>query len=690
MGGKTRGRGDDVAPDQRKLTAIQAARLGSLAGIDKDLLVGLTVNDVRDKFGWQVDARLLLFRRICGRVVKKDPVTGQSYPVPFATVHVEDTDCHLISYFPQQWPWGWFFPFHCHRETLATVKTDRCGNFCVWVPRFEIDWILHWRKARICFPDIFIRPSLRDLLPFDPTIPERGPFPPRPGPGPDPAPFTRLAAFSNNALQGLTGDAARGLTDRLVRLHESRAFGAPAADIDAIANARAFDNELPPPLPVEFRKALGQGVDVKRGDKAVDPVEGIRTAVGLHLQRSGRDLQHFDPRRYVGPFLRCRDVLIPEWHLISDVPDITFRVTQDVDGDGDEEVIYSEGFFDVRWNAGAIPDVTLVANDLAVASQACDVPVVPCGNVPAIVFAGLHPLDDISYFDNVEGYATRPNRPQPGGPRPPAKTPFCGTLQLYGCVNLPGAVYYRVLRSTDNGATFAPITNLPRVLHPAGGGAPVIETPADGWYTVLANPADWHPARMLIEWPTPSIGKNVLKVETGDGAKTPLAASAPVSIQVDNTAPNITYNKLSWRFVGEADSAFDLPGRNLLVPCPVIRRGSPAQDIEVQFEATVSAAHLRNAYIYSSGCGGGAFSLVGSAPNHTSHWHTDVNDNSELLYGRYALSSGALEGCYGFNAIANSRAMNPAGSDNGHLVDWIYDPVYIYSHPGVSVSVVNG
>jgi hypothetical protein len=38
-------------------------------------------------------------------------------------------------------------------------------------------------------------------------------------------------------------------------------------------------------------------------------------------------------------------VLVPEWVPLVDVPDITFRVTQDVDGDGDEETIYSEGYY---------------------------------------------------------------------------------------------------------------------------------------------------------------------------------------------------------------------------------------------------------------------------------------------------------------------------------------------------------
>ncbi len=50
---------------------------------------------------------------------------------------------------------------------------------------------------------------------------------------------------------------------------------------------------------------------------------------------------------------------MPEWEFIADVPDITFRVTQAVDLDGDEETIYSERFFDVRWNSGDIPPVSI-------------------------------------------------------------------------------------------------------------------------------------------------------------------------------------------------------------------------------------------------------------------------------------------------------------------------------------------
>ncbi len=56
-------------------------------------------------------------------------------------------------------------------------------------------------------------------------------------------------------------------------------------------------------------------------------------------------------RRSFGPFKRCFDVFVPKWVPMLDVPDITFRVLQDTNGDGVEEQVYGEAFFQVRWDA---------------------------------------------------------------------------------------------------------------------------------------------------------------------------------------------------------------------------------------------------------------------------------------------------------------------------------------------------
>ena len=70
-------------------------------------------------------------------------------------------------------------------EEIGSVVTDECGRFCVWIPRWEIDWILRFRHIHICLPDIFLRPRLRDLLD---DLRQQVPVvrPPRPEPDPHP------------------------------------------------------------------------------------------------------------------------------------------------------------------------------------------------------------------------------------------------------------------------------------------------------------------------------------------------------------------------------------------------------------------------------------------------------------------------------------------------------------------------
>lgn len=683
-----------VDPSDRVISKSQAKRLASLAGIDPASISG-TVREVSEKLKWIIDPELFLFRKVCGKVVKKDAVTGEEYPVPFATVYVEDTDCNLISYFPQNWPWVWHFPFNCRREVIAQTKTDKCGNFCVWVPRFDIDWVLRWRKERICFPWIFRRPDLQDLLPDVLRVPElqRPPIP-----GPDPAPFRTLTQLPQATAEALLGQSA----DRLIKQLRSQSvasLGMRDNLADQQGYARAFNTELPPPLPAEFQAVLtGQN---RVAEKDASAEDAIRAAVAEKVGVSPKVLADFNPQRFIGPFLRCVDVFMPNWQMILDAPDISFRVGQDVDGDGVEETIYSEGYFDVRWDAGNLPNVTLVANDQAKESSVCDAPTIPCGNVPAILFAGFMPLTLPAYYDNATGYAVRPNRPKfvtSGGDilRPAAQTPFCGTVQLHGCVDVSGAHYYRLLRSVD-GAVPAAITGVAWNNYKNSGGAPiVIHADNSGWYPVhpldsggtAVDRADLAFPNLLMSWPTPLKGKQVLTLEIADAGKVPIAQSAAVALQTDNTAPEIHFSQLSWKFVGEPDSAL----RNLLgVPCPTIRRGVVPQPIELVFSVQVSALHLRDASLGTGGCGGGAFAPIDDPLNKSSHWHSTVMDNTVLLYQRYRLEATALQGAYSFSCTAASRAMNPSGADGGNNVppDWFYDPIYIYRIPSLGLAVVN-
>ena len=249
----------EVYPDRKKLTALQAKRLGAMSEINPKELAGLTIAEISERFRFRIDPRWLFFQRVCGTVVKTDPVTGIEYPVPYATVEVEDTDCDLLGYFPPHYRWGWYFPFRCHREVIATALTDECGHFCVWIPRFDIDWVLRFRRERICFPIIFERPSLQDILqevigqhiPIPIPQPDPGPIGPRPGPGPDPSP---LAGFDRGRFLQLVQDHAGPVAARsLDRLSSRASFGRNNSEMSGFLNAPAFPSELPPPLPSEFK-----------------------------------------------------------------------------------------------------------------------------------------------------------------------------------------------------------------------------------------------------------------------------------------------------------------------------------------------------------------------------------------------------------------------------------------------------
>jgi hypothetical protein len=681
---------DIVSPERQKLTTMQTQRLASLANVAPAELEGLTITQASERLKWIIDPQLFWFREICGKVVRRDPVTGGEYPVPFATVNVQDTDCDLISYFPVGAPWTWHFPLFCRRETIATVQTDQCGDFCVWVPRFEIEWILRWRELRLCFPVIFNRPTLKDLIPPLHEPPVRAPG------HRDPGPLDRLTSFSPSTIAAIAGKAAGALAETVSRLQASQSLGARNLLSAELLNRRAFDTELPPPLPPEFQHALGGRAATARGASAHD---GVRAAVALKVGLNPSALANFNPARFIGPFWRCVDILLPEWQAIFEVPDISFEVTQDINGDGVQQVIYDDPF-GTDWTSN---NVTLVASPIAKATNACGAPEVPCGDEPAILFAGEMPLDNAAYFNGSTGYVVRVNRPANGDgsvvplasdlTRPAAQTPFCETVQLFGCVNVEvggvAAQYYRVLQSF-NGGPYAAITGLSWNIFTFPGGSPVaISADAAGWYEVLPDPDDFHPARMVLEWPTPLLGECTLKLEVADGTKTAIGQSAPVPIQVDNTLPSINFTTLSWKFVGAADSTLT----NLLAtPCPIIHRGLTPQDIEVVFAASVMASHLRDSSIGVSGCGGGDFVLETMvAGTQTYHWHTSPGDNSVLLNGRFTLSAASLDGCYSFNCEANSRAMNPSGADGGNLIppDWYEDVVYLYATQSVSVAVIS-
>lgn len=702
---------------QNKLTSLQAKRLSKVSGIAEAEIANLKIDEVFNKFEFELDRTLLFFRKVCGQVVKTDPDSGISYPVPFATVHVEDTDCHLLSFAPLESPYMWFFPFHCHREEIATVVTDACGHFCVYIPRWEIDWILKWRHERICFPDILVRPDIRDI--FEEVFPR---FPPWPEPDPEPW----LVRYDGAALDRLRDRLGNKTVERIGQLYEAASFGQSSHELEQLLSSPAFRKSLPPPLP----EAISRGV--KTSGKFSEFASLHKETLGNLAAdvRTNTDatklLNAVRMDRYIGPFRRCFDIFIPEWSTILDVPDITFRVTQDVDGDGDEELIYSEGLFDVRWNSGDIPDVTLEANENAISTTICNPPSdIPCEE-PAIVMAGLMPLhnppaDPIPYHDQDSGYAKRPNRPHPTGgfatpsiPMPPpaellATAPFTGTVQLYGCNQHSGAHFYR-LRYKFNGGSPQNFNHHSWKLFRWVGSPGHLEVmtvvpDANGWYEII-NPADqWLPSHLLLNWPTKGYQNGLYDVymELANNGKAVIHTTPEIGIRVDNTwggnneaGATAHFSVLKWRHVGEGDADW----RSLLVSCPVIRRNAGVA-VEIAVGIEVATPHLRSIILWGSGCGSTHPSITSSLPTNWEayagsrgmrHWHTSAVDNhfdnsvNPLIY---QLAASAEPGVYSFNLRAHSRAFNPDGGDGGFEADWHYNPVENYRYPHIDIAVVD-
>ena len=88
--GSAPGRAEEP-PDRRAVTARQAEYLAELTGVEAKQLAGRPLGELGDVLRWKIGPSLLLFRRVCGRVVRVDPGTGILQGVPNATVHVEGT-----------------------------------------------------------------------------------------------------------------------------------------------------------------------------------------------------------------------------------------------------------------------------------------------------------------------------------------------------------------------------------------------------------------------------------------------------------------------------------------------------------------------------------------------------------------------------------------------------------------------
>src|SRR5690242_20878493 len=57
-------------------------------------LIGRNVRDLSKELEWVIDPELLLFRRVCGRVVKHDPLSGDDWGVR-SEEHTSELQSHV-------------------------------------------------------------------------------------------------------------------------------------------------------------------------------------------------------------------------------------------------------------------------------------------------------------------------------------------------------------------------------------------------------------------------------------------------------------------------------------------------------------------------------------------------------------------------------------------------------------------
>jgi len=676
-----------TTPDERPVGALQAERLSGLTGLATSEFEGHTIPALAERLRWVVDPGVWLFRRVCGRVVKTDPATGAELPVPNATVEVFDTVCDYWGYFPEPWPWGWLFPVHCERELIATVVTDACGDFCFWIPCFEIEWILRWREERVCFPELFVKPTVADLLAplAGKTI------------APDPLPM--IARLRDG------GDLAATLGPRagavLSAARDSAGFGDNVGRLTDLLRSPAFTQPVAPPLP-SLSQSEDEGADV-----------GAPGAI--------------DPGRFFGPFLRCIDVLVPEWYELVAVPDVSICVTQALAGG--VQTIY-DGAFDIAWGTNPIPPVTLQASPIAIASQVpCPPPQVNPDEL-GFQYVGLLPVAAPyatgGTFDGATGFATRVNQPRPsspplGGctcdqtdlavaPACPATAPFYGELYLYGGVTYPGAAYYRIMAQYASGsgiptpASFgpaAPLLDTWAVPQPFPA-PPVVIQPVSpsGWYPISDLAAESGPyTDMLMDWSDPKAdGVYLVTLELADSSMTPITLTpAPtLLLVVDGSGPVAAMPlTVSWQPTTGVGGPIDPLAWTTAYPpasgCALIDTGGSA--IALQFTASASSPHLRQAWVSAAGCGG-ATPIPATTNPPDSQWYSASGDPSATSYsftGVYYLPAGAPAGCYSFGLYADTRAFNSAGGTTSDPVHtgWCGDePQPPYTDVVVTVAIV--
>lgn len=643
------------------------------ATIRRDLMLSregrLTAADLPIKAVDDVARVWPLKRRVCGRVIKRDPVTDEVCFVPGATVRVLDVDIHLLWWYPYLGhPWCWLFPWAIRREEIATTTTDECGRFCIDIPYLDIDAILRWRLRFHCLPEILrwprvidaidlgVKPDLR-VYPELERLPELEPKP-RPEPWPDPGPLIPklpIREFVKERGAGVESEDSTGTVFQTSRIAErvSKIYTEPRFEPvrqELFAKRALFEPVKPDELSVLEQPAF---------PKSIAPPALPEDETLLKILPDKTMLPRVRRARPIVRLLRCWAELVPEWRLFLDVPDIVFKVEQDIDGDGALETIYDQGYFDVNWN---LSEPTMNVTIEAWPNAIC----VPCGAaVPSACtptgIVGISDMPgDLAYL-NAQGYAVRVNRPKLNGARLNGETPFCKTVRLVGCHDYGGAAYYKVFYSYEGGSE-THFNESWYVYNLSAGTSHHVVPDAQGFYPVLTPPNDFFPYYTLINWRTYNYpnGRYTVRLALYDAAHNPIGPSLPsINVVVDNSKPSrLDFLRLRYK-VGTG------AWQTVSLHCPIIYR-SPGADIELEITYNVAATHLRDFYISFVGCGG----YLGSE----TYWHKNVNDNNKTCVWTVTIPGTTDEGGYRFYLEGRSRAFNGVG---GLATDWYFDPLEI-------------
>jgi hypothetical protein len=642
-------------PDEQVLTETRARWLSKQTSIPLGELRDKRLEEVHELIRPHFDPISLLFRKVCGRVVKRDPVSGEERGVPNATVDVEDTDIKLLSFYPESHPYWWAWPLWSQRETIAQVRTDACGHFCVWIPRWDVDRILRARRRLFCPP---IKPNLTEIIDryVEVEVPRK--------PIPDPGPIRKLPP---DVLRLVGEELGHEAITRLARVTQPEA-GADPDELTALLSSPAFA-AAPPAPPLR-----------KGAPRALRELEHPALAEAKRL-----GVEDFEPNAYLGPFLRCREEWVLEWQTYVDVPDITFRVTQDVDGDGDEETIYSEGYFDVRWDAGSIPDVTLHASSIARSSAFCGGPeeARTCDK-PELYAVGELPLDP-EFHDHTEGYALTVNRPRDefGVSFEPARSPYAGPLALHACHRLPGATHQRVMYRAGDVKPVPLFVKDWEVAGSATNPESVVrfEQDPEGWVEIKPATSLKSPDCVLF-WPTPLEGRYYLHVECRDDSGI-IGSSDEVAFTIDNVGCSLLLGPARWRQLPSG-------GWNTLPDlCPVIRRPAGV-DIELEVPWSADSPNFRNAHLTFTGCGGSASSAISptSGIRSREEWHDSVADTHGAGVAFYTVHAGQPEGAYTLSLEGWTRGFQP-NDPNGPLSPrFRFDPSWVHSYAWRAIAIV--